>query len=304
MSNRTRYLRANLLSIAACLVAFASGARAQTPAKVQKSIVLVHGAFADGSSWDKVVPLLQAKGHTVIAVHEPLSSLADDVAATKRAIDTLPGEVILVGHSYGGAVITEAGNNSKVVGLVYVAAFGPDAGESVNDLGKGKPAPSWQAALKVDAGGYAWLPGEVVAKDFAQDLPPAQTKLITVKQGPIALKCFDDKIKVAAWKTKPSWYLRASEDHMIDPAAQALMAERMKATTTSIRSSHVPMVSKPAEVAKLILAAAAAPAGSLAAPAAAPVAKPAAAPAPATPAPAAKPAPAPTPKPAPAPVAK
>jgi pimeloyl-ACP methyl ester carboxylesterase len=222
--------------------------------------VLVHGAFADGSSWDKVVPILLAKGYNVVAVHEPLSSLADDVAATKRAIDSQPGDVILVGHSYGGAVITEAGNNPKVVGLVYVAAFGPDAGESINDLGKGKPPPPWQSALKVDAGGFAWLPPEVVAKDFAPDTTPAEKKLIGVKQGPIATKCFDDKVKTAAWKTKPAWYLRASDDQMIDPAAQALMATRMKAMVTSVKSSHVPMVSKPRDVAAVILTAASAPA--------------------------------------------
>jgi pimeloyl-ACP methyl ester carboxylesterase len=229
-------------------------AAAATPAK---SIILVHGAFADGSSWSKVIPALQAKGFNVVAVQNPLSSLADDVAATKRAIEAAPGPVILVGHSWGGVVITEAGNNDKVAGLVYVAAFAPDAGESVNDLGKGKPAPSWLATLKVDSGGFAWLPAETVAKDFAQDVSAADAKLIAVTQGPVATKAFDDKVKTAAWKTKPSWYIVADQDHMIDPQGQAAMAKRAGATTTTLKGSHVIMVSKPKEVAAVILTAAA-----------------------------------------------
>ena len=221
------------------------------------TIVLVHGAFADGSSWDRVVPLLQAKGYNVVSVYEPFTSLADDVAATKRAIDAQAGEVILVGHSYGGAVITEAGNDPRVVALVYVAAFSLDAGESVNDLGKGKPAPAWLATLKVDTGGYAWLPLETVTKDFAQDISPAEAKLLAAKQGPIPVKSFDDKVKTPSWKDKPVWYLRTTADHMIDPAAQTFMAKRMNATTTSVNASHVVMLSKPKEVAAVILSAAA-----------------------------------------------
>jgi pimeloyl-ACP methyl ester carboxylesterase len=242
-----------VLLVPIAFLAHASPARAD-PAK---SIVLVHGAFADGSSWDKVVPLLQAKGYTVVAVQNPLSSLADDVAATKRALEGVPGPVILVGHSWGGAVITEAGSDPKVAGLVYVAAFGFDEGESVTALGKGKPAPAWAGALVVDSGGFARLPVDSVLKDFAQDLPAADAKLIAVKQGPVNVKCFDDTIKTAAWKTKPSWYVRSDMDHMIDPAAQEFMAKRMKSTLTSLHASHVSMVSKPKEVAAVILAAAA-----------------------------------------------
>jgi pimeloyl-ACP methyl ester carboxylesterase len=229
------------------------------PAKPQRSIVLVHGAFADGSSWDKVVPLLQAKGYSVVAVHEPLTSLADDVAATKRAIDAQPGEVILVGHSYGGAVISEAGNNSKVVGLVYVAAFAPDTGESVNDLGNGKPAPGWIPGVRVDEGGFATLSAATVATYFAQDLPAGELQVMFAKQGPISLKNLDEKIKSAAWHSKPVWYVRASQDMMIDPAGEAYWAKRMNATTLSLVSSHVAMLSKPKEVADVILRAAAAP---------------------------------------------
>jgi pimeloyl-ACP methyl ester carboxylesterase len=226
--------------------------------KPPKTIVLVHGAFADGSSWDKVFPLLAAKGYNVVAVHEPFTSFADDVAATRRAIELQPGEVILVGHSYGGAVITEAGNSEKVIRLVYVAAFAPDAGESINDLGKGQPAPRWLSALKIDSGGFAWLPPEIIATEFAQDLPPTEVRLLASKQGPILTRNFDAKITNAAWKAKPTSYLQTTEDHMIAPRAQAFMAKRMNATVTSVSASHVAMLSKPKDVAAAILQAAAA----------------------------------------------
>jgi pimeloyl-ACP methyl ester carboxylesterase len=224
---------------------------AQTP-EVVKNVVLVHGAWADGSSWDKVVPLLEAKGYHVVAVHEPLTSLADDVAAANRVIDAQSGPVLLVGHSWGGAVITEAGNNEKVVGLVYVDAFAPDEGESVNSLtGSGKP-PAWVAKILVDRGGFLTLPLDVILSDFAQDLPAAQARLLAVKQGPFFSKSLDDKIAMAAWKSKPSWYVEGTEDHIIDPAAQAAMAKRMGATITSLPSSHVSMLSHPSEVAAVI----------------------------------------------------
>lgn len=221
-----------------------------------KSIVLVHGAFADGSSWDRVVAILQAKGYNVVAVHESLSSLANDVAATKRAIEAQPGEVVLVGHSYGGAVITEAGNDPKVTGLVYVAAFGPDSAESITDLGKGQPPPPWAASMKIDSAGFASLPQANVLADFAQDLPPNEARVLAAKQGPIFAGNFNEKIKTAAWHTKPVWYILASLDRMIDPHAQAAMAKRMNATVTSVPASHVAMISKPAEVAAVIVSAA------------------------------------------------
>lgn len=227
------------------------------------TIVLVHGAFADGASWNKVIPLLEAKGYTVVAVHDPMSSLADDVAQTTRAIDAQAGDVILVGHSYGGYVITDAGNDPKVKALVYVAAFAPDAGETIADMGKGHPAPPWQATLKVDSGGYATLPQESVLKYFAPDLPAADGKLISATQGPLNTAIFGQKIKSAApaWKTKPSWWVRPEADQMVDPAGQAGMAKRAGSTVTSIaKSSHVVMLSHPADVAKVILTAATAPA--------------------------------------------
>lgn len=238
------------------LIASASVANADSRPTPVKTIVLVHGAFADGSSWDRVAPLLEAKGYRVVAVHQPLSSLEADVAATKRAIELAPGPVLLVGHSYGGFVITEAGTNDKVTGLVYISAFAPDNGESVNDMLKGKPAPGWVKSAIVDSAGFAWLPRTTVASDFAQDLSANEVSLLTAKQAPIALKNFDDHITVAAWRSKPSWFIRPEQDHMLDPKAQELMAKRAGSKVTSIRSSHVVMLSHPKEVAAVILSAA------------------------------------------------
>jgi pimeloyl-ACP methyl ester carboxylesterase len=227
------------------------------PAKpLNKTVVLVHGAFADGSSWSKVIPLLLARGLEVIAVQNPLTSLADDVAAAKRAIEGAKQPVVLVGHSWGGAVITQAGVEEKVKALVYVAAFAPDAGQSVNDLLKQGPAPAWAARLIKDSGGFLTLPADVVANDFAQDLPAAEAKLIAATQGPWAERCVGDVLSAAAWKSKPSWYLLASDDHMIPAGAQAYMADRMRATVTKLSSSHVPMLSHPEDVAAVIIAAA------------------------------------------------
>jgi len=238
------------------VLASATAASADTQPTPIKTIVLVHGAFADGSSWDRITPLLEAKGFRVVSVHQPLSSLEADVAATKRAIEIAPGPVLLVGHSYGGFVITEAGNSDKVTGLVYISAFAPDNGESVNDLFKGKTPPAWYKAAVVDSAGFAWLPRATVATEFAQDLSGADIDLLTAKQGPISLKNFDEHIKIAAWHTKPSWFIRPEQDHMIDPAAQAEMAKRAGAKVTSLKASHVVMLSHPKEVAAVILSAA------------------------------------------------
>ncbi len=244
------------LSFPLFLFASATVAHADTRPTPIKTIVLVHGAFADGSSWDRVTPLLQAKGFNVVAVHQPLSSFEADVAATRRAIEVAPGPVLLVGHSYGGFVITEAGTSDKVKGLVYIAAFAPDNGESINDMFKGKPAPAWVKTAMVDSAGFAWLPRATVATEFAPDLSSAEINVLTTKQAPIALKNFDDHIKVAAWRTKPSWFIRPEQDRMLDPDAQAMMAKRARAKLTSVRSSHVVMLSHPKEVAAVILSAA------------------------------------------------
>jgi pimeloyl-ACP methyl ester carboxylesterase len=233
-----------------------SAAAAAQP-KPQKTVVLVHGAFADGSSWDKVIPLLQAKGLKVVAVQNPLTSLGDDVAATKRAIDAQEGPVILVGHSWAGTVITQAGDDEKVAALVYVAAFAPDAGESSNDVGKsGPPPPHGPGTARADAAGFLSLTPEGVAKDFAPDLSHAQINLITVTQGPIFGKAFDEKVTSAAWKSKPSWFIVATKDRMIHPDLERAMAKRIGATTTELPTSHVAMQARPKDVAAVIVAAA------------------------------------------------
>ena len=191
-----------------------------------------------------------------MAVQNPLTSLADDVAAARRAMESAKGPVVLVGHSWGGAVITQAGADDKVKALVYVAAFAPDAGQSVNDLLQLGPAPAWAASLRKDSAGFLTLPAEVVANDFAQDLPAADTKIMAATQGPWAERCAGEALSVAAWKDKPSWYVLAANDHMIDPAAQARMAEHIDATVTRVSASHVPMLSHPEDVAAAIVAAA------------------------------------------------
>lgn len=241
--------------IATALLASALGAQAATPA-ADTTVVLVHGAFADGSSWNQVIPLLRAKGYKVVAVQNPLSSLADDVAATQRVIDAQSGKVVLVGHSWGGTVITQAGTSDKVKALVYVAAFAPSEGEATADLGKDYAVPPGIATLQADAGGYLWLPADSVARNFAPDVPPATAALIAATQGPISAKAFADTTSVAAWKTKPNYYIAAADDRMIAPALQQAFARKINATTVTLKTSHVPMVSQPAKVAEVIIAAA------------------------------------------------
>ncbi|MEW6341135.1 MAG: alpha/beta hydrolase [Pseudomonadota bacterium] len=221
-----------------------------------KNVVLVHGAFADGSSWDKVIPLLQAKGLHVVAVQNPLSSLDGDVAATRRAIEQQDGPVILVGHSWAGAVITQAGNDDKVKALVYVAAFAPQKDQSINDILKGKPAPVWAPALQKDSAGYLTLSTDAIIHDFAQDLPVAQARLVAATQGPWFAGCTDDKVTQPAWQSKPSWFVLTQKDRMIPPELQAAMAAQIGATVVKVDASHVAMLSKPADVAAAIIDAA------------------------------------------------
>ena len=235
-------------ALAGTFISSASQAEDTTP-----SVVIVHGAFADGSDWAKVVPLLQAEGVAVTVVQNPLTSLADDVAATQRALDNQPGPVVLVGHSWGGTVITEAGSNEKVGALVYVAAFAPEAGQTSGEQGKDAPTPPGISQIKADGNGFLYLTPEGMARDFAQDLSAAQTAVMTATQGPIKASAFDDKTTVAAWKTKPSWYLLATEDRMIHPDVQRSSAKRIGAQLTELPTSHVPQQSQPAEVAEVIL---------------------------------------------------
>ena len=218
-----------------------------------KNIVCVHGAWADGSSWSKVIPKLQAKGFNVVAVQNPVTSLADDVAATKRIIALQDGPVLLVGHSWGGVVITEAGNDPKVVGLVYVAAFAPGDGQSINDINK-DPAPGL-AEVKLDAG-FLQLTPKGMAEYFAQDLTDEEKHILFATQGQTAASVFDAKVSEAAWKIKPSWYIVASNDRMILPKFEESLAKTINATTITVSSSHVAMLSQPTEVADFIAKAA------------------------------------------------
>lgn len=219
------------------------------------TVVLVHGAFADGSSWSKVVPFLQAKGLKVISVQNPLTSLADDVAAAQRAIDSATGSVILVGHSWGGTVITQAGANEKVKALVYVAAFAPSEGQMSSELGKDYPTAPGIETLKPDAAGFLALTEDSLAKNFAQDVPAAQVKIMTATQGPIAGKAFGEPVTTAAWKTKASYFIVAANDRMIQPELQKALAKKINATTTVLQTSHVPMLSQAKKVADVIISA-------------------------------------------------
>jgi pimeloyl-ACP methyl ester carboxylesterase len=217
-----------------------------------KNVVLVHGAFADGSSWSKVIPLLQAKGFHVTAVANPLTSFADDVAATRRAIAAQDGPTVLVGHSYGGVVITEAGNDPKVAGLVYVSAFAPDAGQSIGEISKPFAPPPGLGEARPQPGGFLLLSPEGIEEDFAQDLTPAEKARMVATQPQTAGSIFDAKPTAAAWRTKPVWYVVATDDRMIDPAQERAMAKQLKAKTTEVASSHVIMLSHPKEVARVI----------------------------------------------------
>ena len=217
------------------------------------NVILVHGAWADGSSWSKVIPLLLARGLRVTAVQLPLTSLKDDVATVKRALALEDGPTVLVGHSYGGVVITEAGNDPKVSALVYIAAFAPDAGQSVGSLGaSAEPAPMG-AEVRPDEQGFLKLTESGVKNDFGQDLSPTEKDVLFAAQAPTAAGAFGDNVSAAAWKTKPSWYLVANQDRAIPPNLERAMAKTIKAKTIEVAASHVAMLSRPQETANLIL---------------------------------------------------
>jgi pimeloyl-ACP methyl ester carboxylesterase len=220
-----------------------------------KTVLLVHGAWADGSSWSKVVPLLEAKGLRVVAVQIPLTSLADDIAATQRALALEDGPVLLVGHSYGGAVITEAGNDPKVAGLVYVSAVAPDNGESAFGLITSVPTPI-DNELRPDNSGFLKLTPKGVAEDFAQDLPAKEIEVLTATQVPVSVAAMKGEITNPAWKSKPSWYIIAANDRAISPELEAAEAKKIGATATTVSSSHVIMLAQPAKVAAVIFEAA------------------------------------------------
>lgn len=221
------------------------------------TVVLVHGAFADGSCWAKVIPLLTKRGLKAIAVQNPLSSLADDVTAVHRVVDAQQGPVLMAGHSWGGAVITEAGNHPQVKGLVYVAAGAPDGGQSFDEWWKPYPPAPGAAEIKAYGEGYVALTPAGVRQHFVQDIPVNEADIVFATQGPLAVRCFGDKISKAAWRSKPSWYIVAAHDQTIPPAAQRDSAKRMGAETLVLESSHVPMLSQPEAVADVIARAAA-----------------------------------------------
>jgi pimeloyl-ACP methyl ester carboxylesterase len=219
------------------------------------TIVFVHGIWADGSSWTAQIEALQAKGYPVIAVQNPVTSLADDVAATKRAIARAKGKVILVGHSWGGFVITQAGNDPKVVGLVYVAAFAPDLGETIPTMAAFGPATKLADYFEPQDG-VLYMSKAGVETVFAQDLNPKQQALVYATQIPATPSVFGDKGGEPAWKTKPNWYIVAKSDFALGTEQERFMAKRMRAKTTELEGSHVVMISHAKEVLAVIEAAA------------------------------------------------
>jgi pimeloyl-ACP methyl ester carboxylesterase len=250
-----------LQSIAATAVLIAGGMISQpslaaTAAPVKAhNVVLVHGAYADGSSWDKVIPLLQKAGLHVTSVQNPLTSFADDVAATKRVLALQDGPTVLVGHSYAGMVISETGVDPKVSALVYVSARAPDAGEDYTALAAKFPKPPASNGL-VHAGGFAQLSEDAFVHDFAGDLKPGEARALYAVQGRISDTLFATKTTEAAWKTKPSWYAVSKNDRTTSPDLERFLAKRMNATTIELNSSHVSLISHPRQIANLILAAA------------------------------------------------
>jgi pimeloyl-ACP methyl ester carboxylesterase len=225
-----------------------------------RNIVLVHGAFADGSGWEAVADILKKDGYTVSVVQHPETSYADDVRYTKDVIDNQAGAVVLVGHSYGGSIITEAGNHPKVAALVYIAAFAPDAGESPAMIEQAIPPAT--KAIKPIKNGYFIVDPVLFAADFAADVPRAKAEFMAISQVLISADSFTSQIKTPAWKSKPSFYMVATEDRMINPDQERKMAKRANARTVEVKASHCVYISHPKDAAKLIEeAAATAPAG-------------------------------------------
>lgn len=225
---------------------------------IKPTIVLVHGAFADGTGWRHVIPLLERDGYTVTAVQNPLTSVEDDIATTRRLIDAQPGPVVVVGHSYGGFVITGAASGStKVKALVYVSAFAPDSAEPIGPLLEKYPAPSG-AALRPDAAGFFTIDRSMFREIFCQDVGVEEASVMAATQKPLAGSSFAAVLTMPpAWKTIPSWFIVARSDHVINPDLERFFAQRMKAKTTELATSHVPFISQPADVVKVIEQAAA-----------------------------------------------
>lgn len=227
----------------------------QTLASAVVSVVLVHGGFVDGSGWDEVYRVLKKDGYRVSVVQNPTTSLDADVSATKQVIAAQTGPVVLVGHSYGGVVITEAGNDPKVAALVYIAAFAPDKGESVSTLIKNPPPGAPVPPILPPQNGFLFLDAAKFADSFAADIPRDRAEFLANSQVPWGLDALNGAVTAPAWKTKPSWYLVSTEDRMIPPPAQRSMAKRAGATLTEVAGSHAIYMSKPKDVALVGVAA-------------------------------------------------
>jgi pimeloyl-ACP methyl ester carboxylesterase len=238
-------------ALASLLMGATLNAAAAGPAPTGiKNVVLVHGAFADGSGWDAVAKILEKDGYTVSVAQPPETSYADDQKYTKAAIDAMGGPVVLVGHSYGGSIISEAGNDPNVTALVYIAAFALDEGESCASIETAVPQAS--KAFKPDSNGNWWIEQDHFAADFAADIPPAQAHFMAIAQVPISTDSFTHKVTSPAWKNKPTWYMVASSDRSINPIQERMMAKRANAKTVEVNASHVAYMSHPKEAAKLI----------------------------------------------------
>ena len=251
---RVRTLTASLMGVILLLDGTVRVAVAAPPTGI-KNVVLVHGAFADGSGWEAVAKILEKDGYTVSIAQPPETSYADDQKYTKAAIDAMGGPVVLVGHSYGGSIITEAGNDTNVAALVYIAAFALDDGESCASIEQALPQAS--KAFTPDSNGNWWIDQDHFVADFAADVPPAVSRFMAVSQVPISTDAFTHKVSSPAWKNKPTWYMVATEDRSINPDQERMMAKRANAKTVEVKASHVAYMSHPKEAAKLIEEAAA-----------------------------------------------
>ncbi len=244
-----------LFCLVACLIAHPDVSYAQNFGKV-KNIVIVHGAFADGSGWEEVYRILTRKGYSVTIVQNPLTSLDDDVAATNHALDRQQGNVVLVGHSWGGTVITQAGVSPKVVSLVYIAAFQPEVGETTGELAASEPAAKENGILLPDENGLIYYSKEKFHAGFAADLSKEKADFMYDSQGAIAVKCFTTPVTVAAWKMKPSYAVVAMEDKSINPVIERKMYKRAGSRVTEIKGSHAVFMSQAKKVSEVIEAAA------------------------------------------------
>jgi pimeloyl-ACP methyl ester carboxylesterase len=249
-------ISAIVLSVVSLAVLGFGGDKAETSSPNSShgvtNIVLVHGGFVDGSGWNQVYTALRKKGYNVTIVQNPTISLADDVAVTRRTIAALEGQVILVGHSYGGVVITEAGNDPKVAGLVYIAAFAPDRGESVNALIKNPPPGAPVPPILPPQEGFLFLDRSRFAASFAADVNPSLAAFMADSQVPWGVQALGGAVSEPAWRSKPSWYLVSTEDKMIPPDAQRAMSKRAGATVVEVKASHAVYVSQPDAVASFI----------------------------------------------------